>query len=140
VTVAPLRAKVMSVMLIELWERLRGYDKWVHATATVEASDPTYFQSRGHDYSRSDDVIVWCDSAGEKHRAQFTVQVGSPLFQLVQGSKVDIRYNPADPEQYYFRELLKTRIRQVASPVKIAALVFAVLVIIALARSFNLSK
>jgi hypothetical protein len=114
-------------MLIEIWERLRGYDKWVEADATIESSDPTIYQSRGHDYSHSDDVIVWTDTAGDKHRAPFTVQVDSPLFQLVQDSKISIRYNPVDPEEFYFRELLQTRVRRVVSTTAVAALTIAAL-------------
>ena len=114
-------------MLIEIWERLRGYDKWVETQAKIESSDPTIYQSRGHDYSHSDDVIVWTDHAGDKHRAPFTVQVDSPLFQLVQDSKISIRYNPADPEDYYFRALLQTRVRRVVSTTAVAALTIAAL-------------
>ena len=112
-------------MLIEIWERLRGYDKWVETQAKIESSDPTIYQSRGHDYSHSDDVIVWTDTAGDKHRAPFTVQVDSPLFQLVQDSKISIRYNPVDPEEFYFRELLQTRVRRVVSTTAVAALTIA---------------
>lgn len=114
-------------MLIEIWERLHGYDQWVEATATIESSDPTYCQTRGKDYTRSDDVIVWADNAGDKHRAPFTVQVDSPLFQLVQDSKVSIRYNPADPEEFYFRALLQSRVRKVLSTLAVAALMIAAL-------------
>ena len=114
-------------MLIEIWERLRGYDKWVETQAKIESSDPTIYQSRGHDYSHSDDVIVWTDTAGDKHRAPFTVQVDSPLFQLVQDSKISIRYNPVDPEEFYFRELLQTRVRRVVSTTAVAALTIAAL-------------
>jgi hypothetical protein len=39
------------------------------------------------------------------HRAPFTTQDGSPLFELIEGSTRAIRYNPADPEEYYCREL-----------------------------------
>jgi hypothetical protein len=127
-------------MLIELWERLRGYDKWVEAKATVELSDPTFHEPRGHDYSHSDDVIVWSDSAGEKHRASFTVQVDSPLFQLVQDSRIGIRYNPADPEQCYFRELLQTRIRKVLSMAVVAALLIAAAVLSGWLRTIGSSK
>jgi len=114
-------------MLIEMWEHLRGYDKWAETNATIESSDPTYYRTRGKDLTRSDDVIVWTDNAGEKHRAPFTVQVDSPLFQLVQGSKVSIRYNPADPEEYYFRELLQTRVRKALVTTAVAALTIAAL-------------
>ena len=98
-------------MLIEIWERLRGYDKWIETDATVESSEAANYQLHGRDLSSSEDVIVWTDAGGEKHRAPFRVQADSPLFQLVQGSTISIRYNPADPEEYYFRELLQARVR-----------------------------
>jgi hypothetical protein len=122
-------------MLIELWERLRGYDKWVEAEARIESSETTYASVRGRDCSRSDDIIVWSDSAGEKHRAPFTVPVDSPLFQLVQDSRIGIRYDPADPEQYYFRELLQSRIRKILSTAAAAALLLATLVFIGWLRT-----
>jgi hypothetical protein len=130
----------MAIMLIELWERLRGYDKWVETQAKIESSEPTYYRVRGRDYSHSDDVIVWSDSSGENHRAPFTVQVDSPLFQLVQDSTIGIRYNPADPEQYYFRELLQTRIRKVLSTTVVAALMIATLVFFGWLRTVGSSK
>jgi hypothetical protein len=114
-------------MLIEIWERLRGYDKWIQAEATVESSEPTNQQLHGRDISYSDDVIVWTDSAGEKHRAPISVQAHSPLFQLVQGSTINIRFNPADPEEYYLRELLQSRVRKVFSTAVAAALMIAAL-------------
>jgi hypothetical protein len=27
-----------DIMLIEIWERLRGYDKWIQTEATVQSS------------------------------------------------------------------------------------------------------
>jgi len=115
-------------MLIEIWERLRGYDKWIETDATVESSEAANYQLHGRDLSSSEDVIVWTDAGGEKHRAPFRVQADSPLFQLVQGSTISIRYNPADPEEYYFRELLQTRVRKVLSTVAVAALMIAALI------------
>ena len=114
-------------MLIEIWERLRGYDKWIKSEATVESSEPTNQELHGRDLSFSEDVIAWTDRAGEKHRAPINVQAHSPLFQLVQGSKIDIRYNPADPEGYYLRELLRSRVRKVFSTAMVAMLLIAAL-------------
>ena len=52
----------------------------------------------------------------------------SRLFQLIGGETVRIRYNPGDPEQFYCRDLLKTRVH---TAVKTACLIlfFAVLLI-----------
>jgi hypothetical protein len=127
-------------MLTELWEKLRGYDKWIETEGKVESSEPTYYQYRGRDYTRSDDVIVWADGAGEKHRAPFTVRVDSPLFELVQDSKIAIRYNPADPEEYYFRELLQARIRKVLKTVVVAVLLIAASIFFGWLRTLNSSK
>jgi hypothetical protein len=104
-------------MLIELWERLRGYDKWVETDATVEFSD---LLNRGNRLGlggvtpqlASRGRIAWRDSNGRKRTAEFGVDDESPLYQLVGGEAVSIRYNPAKPEQYYFRDLLRSRIRR----------------------------
>jgi len=99
-------------MLIEIWERLRGYDKWIQTEATVESSkveETLDSESGGIAYS-SGDVLVWMDQQGEHQRAYFTVPDDSPLYQLVEGATITIRFNPADPDQYYLRELLQSRI------------------------------
>ena len=98
-------------MLIELWEKLRGYDKWVETTATVESSEESTYQVKGGEVSESSDVLMWTDGQQTRHRTSFTVDEDSPLYQLVDGSTIQIRYNPADPEENYIRELLQTRVR-----------------------------
>ena len=103
-------------MLIEIWEKVRGYDKWVNAAATIERSDveKTPYNNRDGSVSYSyeaGDVIAWV-ADGTKHYADFNVEEGSPLFQLVGGESVAIRYNPKDPEEFYYRDLLKSRVNR----------------------------
>jgi hypothetical protein len=122
-------------MLIELWEKLRGYDKWVEADAKIDSSDVerTSHVDRGGNVSytyASGDQIVWTDSRGEKQYADFTVDDESPLYQLVGGEKVKIRYNPQRPEQFYFRDLLKSRIRRFFQLTLYTLLFFAVLLLL----------
>jgi hypothetical protein len=97
-------------MLIELWEGLRGYDKWVQTEATVESSRTKSVPTRHGKLRESDDVLLWTDGGGERHRAFFEINETSPLYQLIQDSKITIRYNPADPEQYYLRELVSNQV------------------------------
>jgi hypothetical protein len=104
-------------MFLEIWERLRGYDKWVETQATIESSDVTAtpYTTRsgravGYTYDAGD-VITWSDASGEKQYATFEADEGSPLFQLVGGESVTIRYDPAHPDQFYYRELLRSRVR-----------------------------
>ena len=104
-------------MLIELWERLRGYDKWIETEATVESSDveDTAHADRAghvsHTYAARE-ALVWRDSSGQKRRVEFRVDDESPLYQLIGGEAVTIRVNPARPSQYYFRDLFLSRIRR----------------------------
>ncbi|HEY1578750.1 MAG TPA: DUF3592 domain-containing protein, partial [Terracidiphilus sp.] len=58
------------------------------------------------------DSLLWKDRQGEEHNAEFKVDDESSLYQLVGGECVTIRYNPAQPDQYYYRELLRSRIRR----------------------------
>ena len=106
-------------MLIEWWERFRGYDKWVETEATVETTRVKTEHGRYGDHETSRDVLRFIDQQGETQRLSFTVPGDSSLFQLVDGSKVNIRYNPSNPDEYYLRELLQTRIRSSARAILI---------------------
>lgn len=104
-------------MFLELWERLRGYDQWVETQARIESSDVTAtpYTSRsgrevGYTYDAGD-VITWTDSSGEKQYATFEIEQDSPLFQLIGGESVTIRYDPAHPDRFYYRDLLRSRVR-----------------------------
>lgn len=103
-------------MLIEIWERLRGYDKWVQTEATIKSSNlekvKTY-DINGNQVgstTESDDVLVWTDKMGQPQSAEFKVPDDSPLYQFIGGETVTIRYNPAKPEEFYYRELLRTNV------------------------------
>jgi hypothetical protein len=106
-------------MLIEIWERLRGYDKWVQTRATVcrSGTEKVEHQSRNGTYftTEAGDVIEWTDPTGEKQYADFNAPEGSKLFQLTTGDTVEIRCNPAKPDDFYYRDLLQLRVRQAAS-------------------------
>ena len=103
-------------MLIEIWERLRGYDKWIQTEARVGSSNreavKTYGTSgnQAGSTSESEDVLVWTDKMGQPQSAEFYVPDDSPLYQLIGGETVTIRYNPAKPEEFYYRELLRTKV------------------------------
>jgi hypothetical protein len=111
-------------MLIEIWERLRGYDKWVETEATVESStmkrtahvDDTGVISYTYD---SNDVLSWSDGNGEEQRGYFRVPDTSRLYQLVGGEVVRIRFDPANPARFYFPELLRTRVSAAAERIKL---------------------
>jgi hypothetical protein len=102
-------------MLIERWERLRGYDQWTITTARYESAE---FKQTGHlerngdiTYTyASEDELVWTDTSGSRHSASFAVPDDSPLYQNIGGESVEIRYDPARPDRYYYRELLQTRL------------------------------
>ena len=105
-----------ATMLIEIWERLRGYDKWIETEATIESTAEVFFSPypTTHTDNWCDHVILWTDSSGEQHRAPLRARELSPFFQLVEGSTFTIRFNPAHPEEYYHRSLLQRDIRRTA--------------------------
>lgn len=107
-------------MLIEFWESLCGYDKWTPTEATVESSnysdrEVTYaYDSQSADglprpetttVNLSTSVITWKDGSGNLYRSQYTVTKPSPLYEMYGGEKLQIRYNPANPRDFYLREL-----------------------------------
>jgi hypothetical protein len=103
-------------MLVELWERVRGYDKWVRTNAVVCRSGTERIEHSGrygpYYTTEAGDVIEWTDPNGEKQYADFNVPEGSKMFQLVAGDTVEIRFNPAKPDEFYYRDLLQVRVRQ----------------------------
>jgi hypothetical protein len=102
-------------MLIEIWERLRGYDKWIETEATIESTEVVHYDPQlpsGRSYCHH--VILWTDSSGERHRSEYTAKEGMAVFQLVEGSTFTIRFNPVHPEEYYHRSLLQRDIRLTA--------------------------
>lgn len=108
-------AKLNAVTLIEMWERLRGYDRWTLADAKVRSSrvEKTAHSDRAGNVTytwASGDELVWTDHKGEEHSADFTVPDDSPLYQLIGGETVSIRYDPSDPDRFYFRDLLQSRV------------------------------
>lgn len=108
-------------MLIETWEKLRGYDKWIETKATVTSSNIETRVVSGRygpeTISEAGDVITWTDQRGEQQYADFNVPPSSPLYQLISGESVSIRYNPAKPEEFYYRDLLRTRIKTVCGQI-----------------------
>lgn len=81
----------------------------------------------------SDDQIVWTDTNGEQQTGEFTAGEDSELFQLLGDEKITIRYNPADPSQFYLPKMLESKIRQVG---KIAVLSLIFVIVLALFTVF----
>jgi hypothetical protein len=104
-------------MLIELWERLRGYDKWPSAEAKIANAKMKRTAHSGRDGSvsysyASANRLEWIDFHGQKQSAEFRVHDDSPLYQFIGGETIEIRSDPERPNRYYFRDLLRTRINR----------------------------
>jgi len=129
-----------AIMLIELWERLRGYDKWVETEAKVESSSERRqlvdhflppFKSTDIEYERVvGDVITWVDNRGEHQYATFDVTVEGKLYQLEEGDVVTIRYDPTQPDRFYYRDLLRYKINAAVWSTGSAVIAAAILVAI----------
>jgi hypothetical protein len=95
-------------MLIEIWERLRGYDKWIPADAFVYSATEIR-KKLGKRYQISPEsqfsgeLLVWLDDYEEVHVGTFVTHETSPLYQLLEGETIPIRYHPAKPDRYYCR-------------------------------------
>jgi hypothetical protein len=105
-------------MLIELWERLHGYDRWTPAVATVQSTKLSPVGELGSDKSnrppglglKSVCKIRWKDQNQNEHTAAFQAFEESPLYQLPEGDTVNIRFNPAKPSEYYLPSLTQSRL------------------------------
>jgi len=89
-------------MLIELWEKLQGYDKWKTTEAKVIAASV----EKGEMGEKVICRISWVDSAGKQQEARFEADEESPLFQLSEGDPFAIRFNEKSPSDFYARELI----------------------------------
>jgi hypothetical protein len=107
-----------GAMLIELWEKFCEYDKWVPAVATVQSTELSRVGEIGHDKSKppvalgweSNCRIKWQDKNQTERSAVFQAYEESPLYQLIEGDTVGIRFNPANPSEYYLPGLMQSRV------------------------------
>jgi hypothetical protein len=100
-------------MLIEIWERLRGYHQWTETQATLESTIVKKEPVEGSSVlvtATSADTLIWHDQTGQQHRAKFILPDDSPLFKLTAGDTVTLRYNPSHPDSFYLRDLLRTQV------------------------------
>jgi len=107
-------------MLIEIWERIRGYDKWIQTEAKVASSDliEIDFPLAQHRTSqphaalgwKSTCQIVWSDHNCNQHSGSFEAVEESPLYQLCEGESISIRFNPTNPDQFYVSGLLHSNV------------------------------
>jgi hypothetical protein len=134
--------QTVTIMLIEIWERLRGYHKWTETEAVIESANVEKEPVPGSSVlfiTTSADALAWTDRTGQKHSTKFTVPDDSPLFKRVAGETVTIRYNPAGPDHFYLRDLLRTRVHAFFLKVLVwtcMALIVIVYVLHVIARSY----
>jgi hypothetical protein len=110
---------MFPIALIEIWEWLRGYRKWTETQAqTVFLKEETLFHEGGKDlhYSHVTGArLVWTDGHGGSHYALLKQYGDPPKYLLAEGETVDLRYNPANPMQFYCRKLFETKFRYYVS-------------------------
>jgi hypothetical protein len=123
-------------MLIDLWESLCGYDKWIPAEAVVTSASTEqkrHLDRYGREYYTTDsaDVLMWTDANGKMRRGFFRVPDGSRLYSLLGGDTIEIRYNPEQPDEFYLRELLETRVNRAVKQT-LAVVVFTSIIVLLL--------
>ncbi|MFP5237100.1 MAG: hypothetical protein ACLGSD_14460 [Acidobacteriota bacterium] len=118
-------------MWVDLWEKLRGYNKWTETEALVQAP-----AAAGISHCQSEDepgwngeMLVWTDQHGNRRSAPFIVPDDCTLYQKVAGDTLVIRYNPRDPDRFYLRQLYRVRVRTTFKRVLIAASIIGLIVI-----------
>lgn len=108
-----------AAMLTEIWEKVRGYDKWTKTEATVISSvpKPSGILDGGKAGKNPSATqwnaavrIGWKDVAGEAYSEQFEVGEDSPLYQLCEGNTLYIRVNPKRPTQFYVPGLIESNV------------------------------
>lgn len=122
--------KTETAMWLQVWEKVRGYDKWIEAEATVQTPAPR----RSPDWEDVDergwlgDILVWTDGGGNRQSADFIVPDDCTLYQKVSGDTLVIRYDPRNPGRFYLRQLHLIRIRTTVKRILIAASILGLVV------------
>lgn len=124
------------IVLIEVWEHLRGYRNWTPAMATVESStlSPISIGEGAAKQSvawQSVCKIAWLDQHGVPRTAEFEVFEESPLYQLCDGETIEIRFNPNKPDQFYLPGLVQSKLAKASKLTIFAAMFILVLIGIA---------
>ena len=123
-------------MFIEIWERLRGYDTWIEAEATIKSSKIEQVVRRkskgqiifGWDWNKE---IAWVDQAGIQQSEMFEVKDSPFVFKMHDRSRVFIRYNPISPSDFYIREHIRYQVSLAAKiTLALLAAIGALLVIV----------
>jgi gamma-glutamylcyclotransferase (GGCT)/AIG2-like uncharacterized protein YtfP len=116
--------RMCPTMLITNRQRLRGSDKWPKVEAKILSSEIREPLAADFDLGPSSSfdlecenrcTISWTDTSGREHISEYGVPESSPLFELYDGQTVTIRYDPADPDDFYLRE---AAIAQLANAVR----------------------
>jgi len=117
-------------MWLVLWEKVRGYDKWIEAQATVQTPETPRSPSEEVDEQPAwgGDILVWTDQSGNRQSANFIVPDDCTLYQKVAGDTLVIRYDPRNPARFYFRQLYRIRIRTTAKRILITASIIGLIV------------
>jgi hypothetical protein len=125
-------------MLIEIWEHLRGYDKWIQTEATIKSSQVEKVVRRKRKGQliygwNGMKEITWVDQAGARRTEMFEVRDNPLVFEKFEHKSVIVRYNPAAPSDFFVRELLRYQVN-LAAKIALGALA-AIAAIAILARS-----
>lgn len=126
-------------MLLKLWERLRGYNKWTEAQAVIKSSQVQQVVV-GHTRDtnqpvyawQGDEEVAWTSEDGVEHSELFEVDEGSPLFKMYDGNPLTIRYDPQNPDHFYVRDQLRHQVNRGAKIALALLIVVAVILVIAL--------
>lgn len=126
-----------AIMLIEVWERLRGYDKLVQTEATIKSSHDEVVVAATRSGKpiygwQGNEEISWVDKDGVQQCEPLAVSESSPVFKMYDGNSLVIRYNPGSPDDFYVREQLRYRVNlgvKVLLALLIAASVILIIVL-----------
>ena len=125
-------------MLPKNWAKLRGNDKWIDVEARVIESCVRDLDMLGGPSSKKTKPmyfaalvrIAWLDISGVTHSGEFEAPEDSPLFQLIEGDSIAIRYNPRAPDEFNVRGLARDQALSVAKKVVFATVVGAVVILV----------
>jgi hypothetical protein len=106
---------VETELILEFWERLRGFDQWPLTEGKVRSSAVHRTTLRGKggrlvDSWRTVLEVEWTDPDGLQRTRKIGLRAVSSDFNSIGSTNLSVRYKPTDYSKFFVREELRQKV------------------------------
>jgi hypothetical protein len=126
-------------LVIEFWDKFRGFNTWVKAEARVIesrvqavdlAGNRTVNSAKRAAYSDAVIRFTWMDTGETTHSGEIRAPEDSSFFQLIEGDALPIKFNPRIPNEFYVPGLNRDQTASAVKRIVFAGVMFAVVIVV----------